>query len=446
MRAANLLAAIGLASAGCLDGPGDYGFDNPWDPANAGLDWDADGIANGEDGCPDRPSEAEEAFCDGVDDDCDGETDEGLTNACGRCGDAPPEVCNGVDDDCDGATDEGVTNACGVCGDAPGEVCNGVDDDCDGETDEGLPPMLADETRGACAVNVRVCAGAAGYQDSDGNYVPAPEECNGLDDDCDGETDEDFVGAIDPDAPAAARVVQICPGEFDMGSPEGEPSRGLDEVLHRVRITRPFQIRATEVTQGEWEAVMGATPSRFSECGPACPVETVSWFDAVEFCNALSRSERLEECYEIEGQTVRWPRGLDCLGWRLPTEAEWEYAARAGTTTAYHTGDGEAALGRAGWYDGNSGRRTHPVGRKEANAWGLSDMHGNVWEWVWDWYGPYAGDATDPAGPQTGDSRVRRGGSWLGTARSCRAAFRGRFRPGLRYDSLGFRPARSVSP
>ena len=292
--------------------------------------------------------------------------------------------------------------------------------------------------------------------DLDGDGIPngedrcperplSDETCNGLDDDCDGQTDEGLVGPVDPEMPAPERLVQVCPGEFLMGSPDDEPGRAFGETRHRVELSRPFLIRATEVTQAEWEAVMGGNPSRFPECGPSCPVETVSWHEAVAFCNALSRSEGVEECYAVDGSDVFWPRGLDCEGWRLPTEAEWEYAARAGTQTAYHSGSEEAALGRAGWYADNPGGTTHPVGGKEPNAWGLFDVHGNVWEWVWDRYGSYEGDATDPIGPRSGDDRVIRGGSWDSYARYCRAAFRFRLDPGYRLSYLGFRPARSVS-
>ena len=250
-------------------------------------------------------------------------------------------------------------------------------------------------------------------------------------------------GPVQCGADCSREMVQIPAGEYMMGSPPGESGRDSDESLHRVRITRPFMIRRTEVTQAEWEAVMGANPSRFGDCGGSCPVEMVSWFEAVEFCNALSRSEGLEECYSIAGSEVSWPRGLDCAGYRLPTEAEWEYAARAGTDTAYYTGTDEAALGRAGWYRGNSGDSTHPVSQKEANAWGLYDMLGNVWEWTWDWYGGYGGDATDPTGPGAGDYRVNRGGSWYYDAQSCRAAYRPWYTPSNRLSYQGFRPARS---
>jgi formylglycine-generating enzyme required for sulfatase activity len=241
--------------------------------------------------------------------------------------------------------------------------------------------------------------------------------------------------------------VRISAGRFTMGSPANESGRDSDEVQHQVTLSRDFWLKATEVTQGEWRALMGSNPSRFSACGDACPVEQVSWSDAVDYVNALSRSVGLAECYGGSG----WDRtfvGLSCRGFRLPTEAEWEYAARAGTT-----GERYGPLDAIAWYEGNSGGRTQPVRGKQANAWGLYDMIGNVWEWTHDWYGAYGGAATDPVGPGTGSFRVDRGGGYGrgggytdGVAASCRAAQRS-FGSALNADDYrGFRPARSVFP
>jgi formylglycine-generating enzyme required for sulfatase activity len=258
--------------------------------------------------------------------------------------------------------------------------------------------------------------------------------------------------------------VRVEAGSFTMGSPGDERGRDGDETQHRVTITRPFLMKVTEVTQAEWQAVLGGNPSDFAGC-PSCPVETVSWYESAAYCNALSLREGLEHCYQDAGGapydaadaasevTPRWPRGLACPGYRLPTEAEWEYAARAGTQTAFHTGallgdpgcGAEANLDRAGWYCGNSGDTTHPVGQKAANAWGLYDMHGNVWEWCWDWYADYpAGPVSDPVGPQAGSSRVGRGGSWSNNARNARSANRNFVAPGGRSHDLGLRPSRSI--
>ncbi len=256
--------------------------------------------------------------------------------------------------------------------------------------------------------------------------------------------------------------VCIEPGTFVMGSPASEKGRSNNEDQHRVTLTRAFMMKATEVTQGEWESLMGDNPSYFKACGGSCPVEQVSWYEAIAYANALSKKEGLEICYrdgekEYDKSSAssktepRWPKGLDCLGYRLPTEAEWEYAARAGTTTAFYTGDiteptgRDANLDRAGWYEENSDRKTHPVGQKAANGGGLYDMHGNVWEWVWDRYRDYGqGEQRDPLGAQTGVSRVLRGGSWYYFARHCRSAFRYYYSPDYRFNYLGFRLCRSI--
>jgi formylglycine-generating enzyme required for sulfatase activity len=179
-----------------------------------------------------------------------------------------------------------------------------------------------------------------------------------------------------------------------------------------------FEMSATEITQAQYEAVMGTNPSYFK--GENLPVERVSWNDAMEFCQKLS--ERTGQRYD------------------LPTEAEWEYACRAGTTTKYYTGDSDNALARAGWYVVNSGKTTHPGGQKEGNSFGLYDMHGNVWEWCRDWYGAYSSQSqSNPTGPGSGSFRVLRGGGLAIPADSCRAANRpdgsqaaGRYIVGLR--------------
>ena len=157
------------------------------------------------------------------------------------------------------------------------------------------------------------------------------------------------------------------------------------------------------------------------------------------FCNALSRRVGLEEAYVVNGEDVTW-KGLSCPGFRLPTEAEWEYACRAGTTGARY-----GNLDDVAWYSSNSGSTTHPVRRKQPNAWGLYDTLGNVFEWCWDWWDTYpSGVVTDPVGPGSGSYRVGRGGSWSGGAQFARAAYRGRWTPGRRFVNLGFRLARSL--
>jgi formylglycine-generating enzyme required for sulfatase activity len=224
--------------------------------------------------------------------------------------------------------------------------------------------------------------------------------------------------AISLGAGVTMEMVPVPPGSYLMGSPEAEAGRDNDETpRHQVTISRPFYIGKYEVTQAQWVCVMGSNPSWFK--GEDLPVENVSWNDCLEFCRKLTERERA---------AGRLPAGVV---YRLPTEAEWEYACRAGTTTRYYTGDSESDLARAGWFDGNSGDRTHPVGQKVANAFGLYDMHGNVWEWCQDWYGSYiTDDATDPGGPQRGSLRVLRGGSWSNNASYC---------PAFADSSLGFR-------
>ena len=208
-----------------------------------------------------------------------------------------------------------------------------------------------------------------------------------------------------------------CPeGTFMMGSPSGEDGRYGDEKQHQVTLTKGFWMLETEVTQKQWKAIMGSNPSHFK--GDNLPVENVSWNDCQEFCKKCA----------LLGMPVQ-----------LPTEAQWEYACRAGSTGPY-----AGNLDEMAWFEDNSGRKTHPVGTKKPNAWGLYDMHGNVWEWCADWYdGDYpSGSVTDPIGPSNGSDRVVRGGSWCYYARRCRSAYRGYRAPGGRDDDLGFRVLR----
>jgi formylglycine-generating enzyme required for sulfatase activity len=222
--------------------------------------------------------------------------------------------------------------------------------------------------------------------------------------------------------------VEIKAGTFTMGSPAGEAGRfDREGHQHKVTLTRGFWLGKYEVTQRQYEELMGTNPSKFP--GPKRPVEGVSWNDAQEFMKKLNARERA---------AGRLPAGWV---YRLPTETEWEYAARAGTTTAYFFGDDAGALGKYAWYVDNSGHQSHDVGGKRANPWGLYDMYGNVWEWCSDWYGAYpTGDATDPTGPATGECRVLRGSGWYGgPARTCRSAHRCLMTPDSRSNDFGFR-------
>jgi formylglycine-generating enzyme required for sulfatase activity len=242
-------------------------------------------------------------------------------------------------------------------------------------------------------------------------------------------------------------MMLIPAGTFPMGSPERDSSAFQDEKpQHGVRITQPFYLGIHPVTQGEYRQVVKKNPSLFSG-EEHLPVETVSWFDAVGFCNALSQKEGLPPFYAIEGEAVEVP-DWNGLGYRLPTEAEWEYACRAGSTTWFSFGDDENALGQYAWYSANSIGKTHPVGEKTPNGFGLYDMHGNVWEWCWD---EYADDyyqkspADDPRGPEQAANRVIRGGSCGNDPRRARSAYRDEYAPEYQHNDLGFRLARGQS-
>ncbi|OHB64073.1 MAG: hypothetical protein A2Y77_12355 [Planctomycetes bacterium RBG_13_62_9] len=210
----------------------------------------------------------------------------------------------------------------------------------------------------------------------------------------------------------------IPPGTFTMGDEDyGE---------HQVTLTKLFYCGKFPVTQGQWQAVMDNNPSYFKDAGREAPVERVSWRDCQAFLNKLCRME-----------------GAADGTYRLLTEAEWECACRAGSTSAFCFGDNDSALDEYGWYDGNGGDSTHPVGQKRANAFGLYDMHGNVWEWCQDWYDAYTGESlADPLGPPCGYDRVNRGGSWRSHAWGCRSALRFRCTPGHRDHFLGLRLGR----
>jgi len=221
-----------------------------------------------------------------------------------------------------------------------------------------------------------------------------------------------------------------------MGSDKGG---GDEKPAHAVTVS-PFQMSETEITQTQYQELMKSNPAFFKASG-ANPVERVSWFDAVTFCNRLSEKAKLDPCYDLKTGACDFSKN----GFRLPTEAEWEYACRAETGTDYSTGDGPNALNRAGWYADNSGEKSHPVGQKTANAWGLFDMHGNVWEWCQDWYAKdyYAGSPKqNAAGPASGAERVLRGGSWIDNTGSCKASKRRSYSPNKNYSDIGFRVAR----
>jgi len=263
---------------------------------------------------------------------------------------------------------------------------------------------------------------------------------------------------------------QLPAGSFTMGSPTSEPGRGSDEVQHTVTLTKAFGMHTTEVTNAQWndvivDSALGVNPSSSHPGDNNYPVERVTWYDAVFFANRLSLTESRSACYSFSGSSGTPGSNLtittvtqiaNCTGYRLPTEAEWEYAARAGSPNAYANPTGfdssdtevgsnfNGNLHAMGWYGHNNTDMgytsgTKPVAKKQANAWGLYDMHGNVFELNWDWYAAYSGNATDPSGPGSGSLRVSRGGSWSRDASLARSVDRRNAFPDGRSTSVGFR-------
>ncbi len=449
--------------------------------------------------------------CNGKDDDCDGKVDnvEELNKPCvdknrkGICQTGKwacekdkkickqttqpqKEICNGKDDDCDGKVDNiaelGKTcvdkNRKGPCQagkwacekdkkickqttQPQKEICNGKDDDCDGKVDNiaELGKTCVDKNRvGACQEGKWACV--KGKKICQQSVKPQKEICNGKDDDCDGAIDN--MAALCP-----RNEILIKAGTFKMGSPLNEMGRvGARELLHSVTLSHDFYISRYEITQKQFQDLMKYNPSFFKNCGDSCPVENLTWHEAAAFCNALSAQKHLEACFTCSGSkeqtkcTVptrfQGKKYYTCKGYRLPTEAEWEYAYRAGTQTSLYNGNltqpkgKDPLLNKIGWYSQNAQGKTQPIGQKLPNAWNLFDMAGNVWEWTFD-YGlaKYdAGPAIDPISskPLQGQvryNRVKRGGAAYTFAFNCRAAYRTSNHQDARDHYQGVRPVRT---
>ena len=262
-------------------------------------------------------------------------------------------------------------------------------------------------------------------------------------------------------APIEDGLVLIPGGTFTMGSPESERQRQADETQHQVTVSA-FYVDPHEVTQQDYQAVMVTNPSHFR--GDNLPVEQVTWYDAINYCNKLSEAQGLTPAYQIDGTTVTWNRAAD--GYRLLTEAEWEYAARAGTQTVFYEGGQIVAdqVNFCGSYPylieenylshqnpevvtSTYRQETMPVDGLAPNSWGLYHMEGNVSEWCFDYYGPYdTAQSTDPSGPTSGSLRVNRGGGWNDFAKHVRSAYRSVTSPDTVEQNLGFRIARNAEP
>ena len=320
------------------------------------------------------------------------------------------------------------------------------------------------------AIGIQVCADdGESFGVCDCSVPDGDSDVDGdgdIDGDVDSDGDIDGDGFIDGDVDAddVGEWVLIRAGSFTMGTPVSEigydPNAG--ELQHQVTLTRDFEMMTTEVTQAQFSELMGYGPSYDVDCGADCPVEQVNWHEAAAYCNTLSGQSGLDRCYLCRGlgsSVYCDPAGnpYECRGYRLPTEAEWEYAARAGTATATYNGNPDipdptgpcaasAALDTIAWYCANSSDGTHQVGTMRPNQWGLYDMLGNVYEWCHDTLDDYPSDSvTDPEGRAVG-ARVQRGGAFQSPARYMRSAHRSQAPAENRHKVFGFRVVRTLDP
>ena len=407
-----VMSLIGIAAlGGCAKtDPSDPSTD-PGNTQPAAQDDDGDGVP-AEDDCDDQDASLGDINSDA---DCDG------TPAEDDCDDTDPASTVVADDaDCDGVL---AADDCDDDDEAFGALAS--DADCDG--------VLAD--------------GDCDDEDPTSTTVTDDADCDGVatEDDCD-----DGDGEAGPSYAGTGCMRRLSAGTFDVGCTAGQSGcyTGESPVMP-VTLTHDHWLGVTEVTQGQYQTMMGTNPSYFSSCGSDCPVEWVTWHMAAAFANAVSSDAGLTECYACSGSGADTTCSLAmdtylCDGYRLPTEAEWEGAARCGEDLLYA---GSNTLDDVGWYYSNSSAQSHPVATKDPNACGLYDMSGNVLEWTGDWYdiNYYTSSGrTDPTGPASGTERPVRGGSWLYFDFNQRVSLRGISRPTSFTANLGFRLARTA--